>query len=218
MKKTIDRDLPAKRNYFATLKRFLYAIIFSHVMLDADIAHTKNLRREFKNSSYELVYERTDKVQKVFLKGRLTNYFDVGEGFNALFSKLLLKTTPIEIYLHWAGGDELAHDWVHQQFKKYPQITTIVEKDKSCASACIALFMVGKKRIVHPTSRFGFHCSSIPTPFGPMKVFGGYDYELKYGVDRKWLQKNAEVFESVKIKYFTPNLLIGSKVFTEIQK
>lgn len=105
------------------------------------------------------------------------------------------------------------------QNKKKCQITTRVENDGLCASACVLFYMLGRKREASIDARFGFHTLFVKDNNGitiyPEKML---EYLSYFKVNPQWLHERYEegVFHSTQMSFYTPDMLTGSNVVQKI--
>jgi hypothetical protein len=129
---------------------------------------------------------------------------------DAAFEAHRKGTTSVELALQSCGGgtdDMSAAINVLQQIKATHQLTTVVERGATCASACIPIFLASDRRRAAMSSLWFFHRSwrhqlkggvdamltSVPST-ASMKRFLDRHY-APAGVSRGWLLHLADIIE-----------------------
>ena len=155
-----------------------------------------------------------------------SNYFTFGEALSVLKNIDPRKEIILDLSGFYGGYLSHAEDIVstiksvcEAKRNKYDRrqscnITSFVDSNSSCISACIIPYMAAKKRVACDNTTFGFHAVSM------MGFKGSAQYTvsllLRLGVFKTWLLRNINMFRSLDVTYLTPREMIGSNIVTEV--
>ncbi len=199
---------------------------------------------QFTGNYYTISYELVEGLQIVRLNGNiLSSLVEDLRGFNRV-KELIREGIDVRLELHSGGGFQAIVDTLFTRIKeacydaKYERvggagprgtgvqrrfvgwenkkctITSLVESDAYCASACIPLFMVGDIRQAGRTAAFGFHQGSV-IPGALMIPFMAEGDLKKRGVNEEWLQARQEMFQSLEFTWLFPHEMLGSDIVTD---
>jgi hypothetical protein len=185
-------------------------------------AYAQNFK--FGQKRFELTYQRQGHQQTLKFKGSiLMSSGEKAEILLKLLRERVEANLETKIVLDVFGGDlavvnkifaELkgkCHDRGYQSCK----ITTEVEMFRTCASACIPLFMVGDIRRAAERSEWGFHQAALPGGLVMIPLMSEYVLRQK-GVSAGWLEKNKKMFRTLKVTWLSPLELGGSNIVTQL--
>ncbi len=167
------------------------------------------------------VVQRTN-VQEIYFEGNIA----IGQAGSVIRElKSLEQNKDMHIFLHSGGGYLKGIEKIKAHLRKIcPRgacsITTEVSRFRKCASACVHFFMLGDERLASVDSAFGFHRAWTGLPQRPLSLPGFAEKTLlKSGVDKRWLRKNADLFERVDHPTWrAPEQLAGSNIVTRIME
>jgi hypothetical protein len=177
-----------------------------------------------KQNRYQLSYIREGHHQTLRFKGTLI--VSSGENEETLLSLLKNRIEPgldTLIVLDVFGGDlalvnkmyDLLKGKCHDRGHSSCEITTQVEMFRTCASACIPLYMVGDKRVAAERSEWGFHAAAIVGGYVKIPFMSAYVLKTK-GVNPVWLEKNKKMFSSLAVTWLSPLKMNGSNIITQV--
>ena len=172
-----------------------------------------------KQERYTLTYTQ----QTLRIKGQIL--VSAGETAESLYKALRQIPTgqDLHLILDMYGGDiavvNKAYDIIrgrcYERGYQRCQITTEVEMFRTCASACIPLFMVGDHRKASYRADFGFHQASVAGGFIMIPFMSEYVLMQK-GVNPAWLKAHRQMFYSLKVTWLNPAAMKGSGIVQEI--
>lgn len=177
-----------------------------------------------KQERFEITYERIRNTQEIRVKGSII----ISKGENAvsllkLFRESVEPGLDIHLVLDMFGGDIALVNKIYAALKgkcgdrgyRSCAITTEIEMFRTCASACIPLFMVGDVRRASERADFGFHEAALIEGIVPLPFMSEYVLRSK-GVNAAWLARNGDMFTSLRVSWRTPVQLNGSGIVTVI--
>jgi hypothetical protein len=175
----------------------------------------------FRGKNYSISYELKERYQEIKLNGViLSSFVEDHDGLKKV-KKLLRPGVDIRLKLNSAGGllsifDDFSGSLRDAcSYSMDCKITTYVESEDECTSACVPLFMVGDRRKAGESARFGFHTASALPGFGKIPALVQNDL-IKNGVDESWLEMNKSLFDSLQVTILNPKRLEGSNIVTSI--
>lgn len=142
------------------------------------------------------------------------------EAFLGFLQKNLKQGEDLLITLDLFGGDLALVNKFYDKIrtKCSPRnclITTEVEMFRTCASACIPLFMVGERRFAAERTNWGFHQAYVLGGFVMLPFMAEYVLKSK-GVDPQWLRDHKYMFRTVRLTWLKPSDLYGSHIITDL--
>lgn len=157
---------------------------------------------------------KEDSSYRLWIAGTMLGKSDALDGISEVISQLPSNTS----FTLDLSGNEGGSSYVARQtelllrekcpFNQNPsgkscQITTIVNPEENCFSACLNLFMIGDIRLAGIESKFGFHAENHPF-FGILEEKTISDL-LRGGVNPEWLKALADhgTFATRELTYFS---------------
>lgn len=167
---------------------------------------------------YKIIYTQSGNTQKMSIKGSLI--VSPGESQNSLLNAIrdrLEFGMDLKLVLDVFGGDLAFVNKIYDALKaKNSRIITEVEMFRTCASACIPLFMVGDERVSAERSNWGFHQAATLGGYVMIPFMSEYVLRTK-GVNTAWLKKHKKMFQTLKITWLEALELNGSGIITKIK-
>jgi hypothetical protein len=191
--------------------------IIAFVLLPLNQARSQDFN--YKQKRFELTYQQA----KLKIKGSMI----IGPNEKSKDLLNVLKTIPkgrdLLIELDMFGGDialvnkifDLLKGKCHDRGYQMCRITTRVEMFRTCASACIPLFMLGDHRMADRRADFGFHQAALIEGFLLIPFMSEHEL-LRRGVNPEWVIKNKEMFKTLRISWLRPHQMMGSNIVQEI--
>lgn len=178
----------------------------------------------YQQSRYEAKVSHSQNSQTMRIKGSLlSSKEENSEAFLRFLQKRFSPGKNTKLILDVFGGDLAFVNKIYDVVRgicdgkksRSCLIETEVEMFRTCASACIPLFMVGDIRKAAERSNWGFHQAA---------TLGGYliipfmaEYVLRdKGVHPQWLEDHKSMFRTLKMTWLTPHDLHGSDILTHI--